>query len=102
MTAVRLSAAASVDVEQAFDHYLDNAGADTALRWLDAVDDALRHLEQHPASGSRRYAEHLDLPGLRFWLTTGFPYALFYLEIESAPVVIRVLHQHADLPQHLR
>lgn len=101
MTAVRLSAATSADVEQAFDHYLYQAGADTALRWLDAVDNALRHLEQQPASGSRRYAEHLDLPGLRFWLTSGFPYALFYLEVESGLMVIRVLHQHADLPQHL-
>lgn len=97
----QLTATASADVERAFEHYLAEAGSDTAARWLDMVDAALRHIARHPGTGSPRYAEQLGLPGLRFWLTDVFPYAVFYVERETHTLIIRVLHQHADLPAHL-
>lgn len=96
------TAAAAADVDHAFEHYLTEAGAAVALRFVEALDEAFAHLAEHPGTGSPRYGRQLDMTGLRCWFTTGFPYAVFYLERDTRVDVIRVLHQHADLPAHLR
>ncbi len=101
MKPCRPTAAAAADVDRAFDHYLTQANADVALGFIDSLDAAFLHLAEHPGTGSPRYARPLHVPGLRCWLTTGYPYAVFYLERDTHLDVIRVLHQHADLPARL-
>ncbi|MDP3522622.1 MAG: type II toxin-antitoxin system RelE/ParE family toxin [Hydrogenophaga sp.] len=102
MKPCRPTAAAAADIDSAFNHCLLQADADVALRFIDAIDTAFQHMAEHPATGSPRYARQLEIPGLRCWLTSAYPYAVFYLERETHLDVIRVLHQHADLPAHLR
>ena len=97
--ALRLSA--ENDIDTAFSYYLDEAGADTALGFLDAVDAALSHIENNPGTGSPRYGELCEVPGLRLWLVTRYPYALLYVEHVAYLDVLRVLHQHADIPAQL-
>lgn len=93
-----LRLAAQNDIERAFSHYLDAAGADVAVGFLDEVDGALSHLETHPATGSPRYGELCEVPGLRMWALSRFPYAVVYVEQAASVDVLRVLHQHMDIP----
>jgi toxin ParE1/3/4 len=97
--ALRLTA--ETDIDRAFSYYLTEAGADTALGFLDEVETALSHLEKNPGTGSPRYGELCEVPGLRLWLVKRFPYAVLYVEQAAHLDVLRVLHQHADIPAQL-
>jgi len=92
---------AKLDIEQAFYGYMSAAGADVALDFADAVDLAIVYVEKHPAAGSPRYKELLNATGLRSWLTARFPYIVIYVEKDDYLEIVRVLHQHADIPAHL-
>jgi toxin ParE1/3/4 len=92
---------AETDIENAFSYYLNEAGADAALGFLDEVETALMYIEQNPETGSPRYGELCEVPGLRSWLVSRFPYALLYVEQAAYLAVLRVLHQHADIPAQL-
>jgi toxin ParE1/3/4 len=96
----RLRESAERDILQAFAYYLKEA-PHVAEAFTDAVVRGRRHIEDNPGAGSPRYGEILEAPGLRFWLLNRFPYVLFYVERDDHLDVIRVLHQHADIPQKL-
>ena len=91
-------ALANRDVDQAIDHYLDEGGERVGLGFIDALEKAYRHIARHPASGSPRYAQELDLPGLRAWPLKRHPYLVFYVERDDHIDVWRVLHSQRDLP----
>jgi toxin ParE1/3/4 len=101
MTIVSLRLAAEHDIERGLSHYLDEAGATVAAAFLEQIDVALKHIQQHPASGSLRYGQLCDVPGLRSWLLTRYPYTVLYMAREAHIDVLRVLHQHADIPAQL-
>jgi toxin ParE1/3/4 len=98
---VRLRRRAASDVEAAVDHYLAEAGADVAARFVDAVERALRDVGRHPHGGSLRFSYELDLPELRAWPLARFPYLVFYVERVHEIDVWRVLHTRRDLPASL-
>jgi toxin ParE1/3/4 len=97
-----LRAMAELDIEDAVDHYLLQAGPDGALGFIDALEQAYRHIASHPDSGSPRYARELDIPGLRSWKLQRYPHLVFYLGSAHHIEVWRVLHGHADLPHWLQ
>lgn len=90
------------DVDDALDHYRDEASAEAALHFIDALEEAFLHLSDYPASGSSRYARELDLPGVRSWNVTGSPFLIFYVEREGNVDVWRVLHAARDVPAWLQ
>ncbi|MDP2792685.1 MAG: type II toxin-antitoxin system RelE/ParE family toxin [Sulfurisoma sp.] len=90
------------DIEDAFDFHLRDAGAKVASDFVAALDDAFRHLQHHPGTGSMRFAQLLDLPGLRHWRLDRFPYTVFYVERDVRIDVLRVLHQARDIPAQFR
>lgn len=92
---------AEQDVEQAIAHYLTEGGADLALRFIDALEVALRDVGRRPAAGSPRYALELDIPGLRTWPIKRFPYLVFHVESGDHVDVWRILHQQRDIPRWL-
>ena len=94
-------ARASQDIDDALAYYLTEAGEAVALRFIDAVEAALRHLSAHPSSGSLRFAYELDLPGLRAWPLHRFPWLVFYSETDQQVDVWRVLHGRRDIPAWL-
>jgi toxin ParE1/3/4 len=96
-----LRPAAVLDVEDATAYYVQQGGAALATKWVAALESALRRISLHPATGSPRYAAVLDLPGLRFWAVTRFPYLVFYLECDDHLDVWRVLHAQRDIPAWL-
>jgi len=90
------------DVDQAISHYLEQGSEQAALGFIDALEQAYTHLSRQPASGSLRYAQELDIPGLRSWPLRRFPYLVFYLERDDHVDVWRVLHGRRDIPEWLR
>jgi toxin ParE1/3/4 len=89
---------ANRDVEEAIDHYLVEASAKVALRFVDELEKAYAHIARNPASGSPRYAHQLGLADLRFWPLGRYPYLVFYVERDEHIDVWRVLHEQRDIP----
>ena len=98
MKAVIPRALARQDVDDAIDYYAGEAGEDIALRFVDALRDAYRVISSRPASGSPRFAQQLELPGLRSRKLRRFPYLVFYIERPDHIDVWRVLHAQRDIP----
>ncbi len=90
------------DVDEALEYYLEEAGAQVALEFIDALERAYAHISGHPASGSTRYSVELNLPGLRPWPLRRFPHVVFYVEAQDHIDVWRVLHGTRDIPTSLQ
>ena len=86
------------DVEDAVAYYLGEGAQAAALGFVDALETACTHIGRHPATGSARYAHELDLPGLRTWSLTRYPFLVFYVERSDHIDVWRVLHGQRDIP----
>jgi toxin ParE1/3/4 len=86
------------DVEDALAYYLGEDAESAALGFINALEKAYAHIGRHPATGSPRYAHELNLPGLRSWLLTRYPYIVFYVERADHIDVWRVLHGQRDVP----
>ncbi len=86
------------DVEEAVAHYVAEDVESAALGFIDALEQAYAHIGRRPATGSPRYAHELNLPGLRFWQLTRYPYLVFYVEHPDHVDVWRVLHGQRDIP----
>lgn len=99
--AVVLRTRAADDIDAVVAHYLREGGTDLAGRFVDALEQAIRHLGRHPQTGSLRYSYELDIPGLRSWPLQSFPYLVFYVEAPDHLDVWRLLHTARDLPAWL-
>ena len=100
MKASRLREAALQDIDDALDYYTQEAPH--ILGALQAnILAARRHIEQQPATGSKRYQSRKKGEVLRFWLLDQFPYAIFYFDRTDYIDLVRMLHQSSDIPQHL-
>lgn len=97
-----LRQAAEHDIDKGFTHYLDQANPEVATAFIEAVDVALNHITNFPCTGSPRYGELFDTPGLRSWLLTRFPFIVLYVERDDHLDVLRLLHQNTDIPAHLQ
>ena len=90
------------DIDAATAFYLDDDDAAAALGFIDAVEQAFVHIGSQAASGSPRYAHELNLPGLRSWPLSGYPYLVFYVVQDTHVDVWRVLHGRRDIPQWMQ
>lgn len=93
---------AQEDVVEAMVYYMNEAGDDVAQRFIDAVDAAIVHIAQFPATGSPRYAPIARADGLRVWPLKRFPFLVFYIERGDSIDVWRVLHGERDIAAWLR
>ena len=98
---VAVRQAAAQCIEEAIDYYLREGGAALASRFVGALEAAYRHIRRFPATGALRYAGELNIPGLRFWPLTRFPYLVFYVERKDHLDVLLVLHGKRDIPAWL-
>jgi len=90
------------DIEEAVEHHLGEGGAEVALGFVEALEQAFAHIGRYPASGSPRYGHELGIPGLRSWPLGRFPHLVFYVERRSHVDVWRVLHGVRDIPAWMR
>ena len=88
--------AATRDIESAIDYYVGEGAERAAMAFVDAVEQAFRHISRFPSAGSPRVAHELDLPGLRHWPVNGYPYLVFYQDVAHHVDVWRVLHEERD------
>lgn len=88
------------DIAEAIDYYLLES-PDLAQRFVNATEQAFRHIQRHPGTGSPRYAHELNLPGLRCWPLRRFLYLVFYREAADSIQVWRILHAQRDIPNWL-
>jgi toxin ParE1/3/4 len=100
MKASRLREAALQDIDDALDYYLLQAPHMLAALHSSVL-HARKHIEEFPATGSKRYHTGKKGDALRFWLLDQFPYALFYFDRPDTIDIVRMLHQARDIPQHL-
>ena len=98
---VQLRRRADDDINTALAHYLAEAGPAIAAEFIDALEQGLAHIGRHPHNGSLRFAFELDIPELRAWPLTRYPYLIFYVEHERRVDVWRVLHTRRDIPTAL-
>ena len=99
---VVLRASARRDVDEVVARYLEEAGAQVARGFIDALEGAFRQIADHPDSGSPRYGQELNLPGLRSWPVKAHPHVVFYMTGDGLVDVWRVLHGRRDIPAGLR
>ena len=90
------------DIEDAIAYYLDEGAEAAATGFIDTLEKAYTHISLHPATGSPRYAHELNLPGLRSWPLTRYPYLVFYVEHADYIDVWRILHGQRDIPVWMR
>lgn len=92
-----LTSAAEEDVaKQAVWIAADNPVA--ANRFIDAVAETIRFVENSPQAGGRFTVRSEKLQGLRKVAVTGFEnWLLFYLERDDSLQIVRLLHAARDL-----
>ena len=90
-------AQADLDVESALDHYIGESTR-AAEGFVKAIERAYTHIGRAPDSGSPRWSQELNLPGLRFWPLARYPHLVFYVERPQHIEVWRVLHGQRDIP----
>lgn len=95
-------ARAERDIDEAAAHYRAEGGSELELRFIDALEAAIRQMATHPALGSPRYAAELKSQDLRFSPVKRFPYLIFYVERADHVDVWRVLHGARDIAAWLR
>lgn len=87
---------AESDIFDAIDYYVEHAPK-VVKRFITAIDGAMEDIGRSPGIGSPSFAEVLDIPKLRFRALKSFPFAVFYQEIDTEVVVLRVLHHGRDV-----
>ena len=92
---------ATQDVEGAVKYYRSAMTEAQSQRFVDALEDAYRHIGRLPATGSPRYGHQLGIAGLRTWPVRGFPFLVLYAEKEFTIDIYRVLHVSRDMPASL-
>lgn len=97
MKPVEFAPLAREDFVSTYRQYLLDAGPDVADRFSAVVDQAVTTISESPGVGSLRYAEILELPGLRYTAPKRFPYLIFYLEHSQLLRVERLLHASNDI-----
>lgn len=97
----RLRAVATADLDAAVDYYRDHAGPDIAVDFVEDLEGAISHLSRYPLSGSLRFGYELEIPDLRSWPLTKFPYLIFYLPDDDHLDIWRILHVKRDIPTYL-
>ncbi len=102
MKPVILRKLAEADVDAAIAYYISEAEADTALAFIDALEQANQRISEDPAIYSPRWGTELNLPGLRSLRIAKFPYVIFYMEQPGHIDVWRVLHAQRDIPAFLQ
>jgi len=90
-------AAARRDLVQHFVYLAENAGLDTADRFLTNVERCFAELAQQPKMGSPLTLKRPELAGMRKWRVPDFDnFLVFYQPRSDGVSVIRVLHAARD------
>ncbi|MFZ2650141.1 MAG: type II toxin-antitoxin system RelE/ParE family toxin [Burkholderiaceae bacterium] len=97
MPKVYQRAAARRDLVEHFVYLAENAGLNTAERFLTNAEVSFNDLAGQPMIGMALTLRHPDLAGLRKWRVNDFDnYLIFYLPRPDGVSIVRVLHGARD------
>jgi toxin ParE1/3/4 len=99
---LRVRSRANRDIQATVDRYREEGSPKVALGSVDALEHAFGRIRRNPMGGSPRYAQELDIPGLRHRLLKRHPYLIFYVAHEHTVDILRVVHAHRDIPASLQ
>lgn len=102
MRQFRVAAQADTHFNAALDHYLESAGVDVALRFVEAWDHLAALLKEQPFAGSKRVEVTFGIEGLRSIPLARFPYIAFYTVTDDMLRIIALIHSSRDLANNLR
>ena len=88
--------------EAELDSLVDKGEERTAAGMASALGKLKNAISAHAASGSPRYANLLDLPGLRHRKLGRYAYLVFYVERDTYIDVWQILHARMDILHRLR
>lgn len=98
MRSLRVLPSADKDLDEAAIYYAEEAGAEVALRFLDAVQQAFDFVHANPAAGSPGQYRTRKLEGVRRWPVPGFKvHLVFYRFSDEWVDIVRVLHGARDI-----
>lgn len=96
MPTARLTALAEQDLIDIWRFTAERWTEDQADAYLDAIGEAIHHLELHPEAGVNRDNVREGYPAL--FVNS---HAIYYRPMPSGPQVVRVLHERMDPERHL-
>ena len=97
MAVVRQRAAARRDLVEHFVYPAEQAGLDTAERFLTQAEASFNDLAEQPMMGAPLPLKHPDLAGMRKWAVKDFDnFLIFYLPHPDGVSIVRVLHGARD------
>ena len=88
--------------EAELDSLVDKGEEKAATGMVTALGKLKNAISAHPGSGSPRYANLLDLPGLRHRKLGRYAYLVFYVERDTYIDVWQILHAKMDILHRLR
>ncbi|MDM7923397.1 MAG: type II toxin-antitoxin system RelE/ParE family toxin [Pyrinomonadaceae bacterium] len=88
---------AEEDIDRAFEYYLQEAGPEMAVAFVDGFERSTAQLSRNPLSGSSQLAHALGIDDLRQLPMKRFPYVLIYIDTKQCVEIWRVLHTRRDL-----
>lgn len=94
---LQLRPLAQADIDAILAYCREQGGPRLAMEFAEQLEAALRTLATHPAIGSPRYADLLDIPGLRSWPIKPSAYLIFYVDDAGRLDIWRVLHGRRDI-----
>jgi toxin ParE1/3/4 len=78
--------------------YLQQTSPRTAIRFLEAVDQACERLADMPGLGGECESDKPSLAGVRLWTIRGFKkYVILYRPIEDGIEVLRIVYGARDI-----
>ena len=97
MAKVYQRATARRDLVEHFEYLAENAGLDTAERFLARAEASFDDLAAQPKMGAPLTLKHPELAGLRKWRVRDFDnYVIFYMPRADGVSIVRVLHAARD------
>lgn len=92
---------ATRDIQHAARYYRATVSAERAQKFISTLEEAYLHISRLPGSGSTRYSHVLDVPDLRSWPVSGYPYHVLYAERDYSIDIYRVLYTARGIPASL-
>ncbi len=90
-------AAAKRDLVEHFVYHGENAGLETADRFLLQAEASFSDLVRHPAAGVALALSRAEMAGMRKWRVKGFEkFLIFYRPRQDGVSIVRVLHASQD------
>lgn len=99
---IYLSQVAQNDLQEIILNYEQQFSLQAVDGCLDALSKAYQQISHFPKTGSIRTGEEVDLPNLRSWPLTKYPFLLFYKEEDTQIECWRLLHERRDISAHFK